>query len=650
MLGALAAMAVVGAVALLPAGVVYALVGAQVGRHRLEFLAAAPPVSIGVLFVGAEVLGLLGIPLFPALPVLLVAGLAVGVLVHRGRAVPSSGADPSTDGERTRDGRVRERIAVVLLVVSMLVGGAVWAVALAGQPDAPPSRDGEYHGFFVKRIADTGAIDPAEVLVTDPVTEDRAAGFYPLGLHNMASMAHRLSGLDIGLLLTAFEVFFAAAALPSGLFVLVRRLVPAEPLAAGFTALITPFIAAFPYPAAASSNLTLVVGMSMAPATIVMVSRAADAVSRRWSHVTIGSVCVVGTAATHTSQIALMAVVVLLLQGEAVWGDRSDRDAVGRRLGNLAATAAFAAVLYLPGLLGLSTALSERSDFLLEPTSTLTAAVGSVATMAFAASTAQASMALLIGAGLWRAARNRVLTTWTLCLAAMVMIFLATSVEGGVLELLRPFTSPWYRSPWKSSFNVPLVASVFAGYALAGVVSVVERALRPRLHPRPRQLTAAGIVAGGLVFAAGPAVLRQPVDTLRDAWETNARTTGEMVAAFEFLAANAPSGTGVVLNEERDGSAWMYAMTGLQPLLGVYQYDESPTTADRLYLLSHISDYRTDPRVRELIERWDVGYVLVSDEGFVDEPPRLSREALLGSPGFEEVFSAGTAHVFRIDR
>ncbi len=152
--------------------------------------------------------------------------------------------------------------SLVLLVLSVLVGLAVWGAALHGQPDAPPSRDGLYHGFFVERIVDTGTVDLSRILVTDPVTEEVAAQFYPLALHNTVALQHHLTGIDIGFALTTWMVMSAAVFLPAGLFVLVRRLVPARPLAAGFTALVVPFFAMFPYRPAAWSAITLIVAYS----------------------------------------------------------------------------------------------------------------------------------------------------------------------------------------------------------------------------------------------------------------------------------------------------------------------------------------------------------------------------------------------------
>lgn len=535
--------------------------------------------------------------------------------------------------------------SLALLFVGMVVGLAVWGAALHGQPDAPPSRDGLYHGFFVERIAETDSVDLSRVLVTDPVTEDVAASFYPLALHDAVALEHRLSGLDIGLLLSAWMAVSAAVFLPAGLFVLVRRLVPDRPLAAGFTALIVPFVAMFPYRPAAWSGITLIVGLALTPVVLVLAAAAADADAPRPEVVGPVAVAVTGVISTHTSQLALIVVVLAVIEGEALWSARHQFAVMRRRAISLLWVTGVTVVLYLPSLLKLRSAASERMAFAETGYLRFPEAIGALLDLSFAMPGSQGALGVLVVIGLCLAARHRTLGSWGICLGLTVVLFLATVVTGGFWHRFRPLTRPWYSSSWRTSYQVALVAVVFAGYALAVGASALAALLR---RARPR-LGAAGplVVAGVLVGLGSATLVQQPVDVVRHGYEANARTTTSMLHAFDYLAGHTEPDE-AILNEERDGSAWMYAASGLHPLLAVYQYVATEQTLDRIYLATHIADVRDDERVRALVERWSIRFVVVSDTGFVDEPPRVAAADLAGNPAFGEVFAEGGIHVFQL--
>lgn len=105
---------------------------------------------------------------------------------------------------------------MAFLALAIVIGLAVWCAGLRGQPHQPPSRDGLYRGFVVERIVDTGSMDPARVVVTDPVTETPAAGFQPPAFPTTVALMRSLAGVPIGVLLTVTTVLAAAVLLPAG--------------------------------------------------------------------------------------------------------------------------------------------------------------------------------------------------------------------------------------------------------------------------------------------------------------------------------------------------------------------------------------------------------------------------------------------------
>ncbi len=628
-------------VLLFPGAAMLLLLAPTLSKDRLLLFAASPCASLGLVFCSAEVLRLTGLPLVPWQPLLLAVVVACAIWRHVAPSQTPEAVTPPV--QRFRSPRSRalagERISVALLFVAVVVGLLVWGVALAGQPTSPPSRDGEYHGFFVKRIVDTGTTDPARVLVTDPITEEPAAEFYPLTLHAAVALQNRLSTIEIGPLLTGWVILASAAFLPAGMFVLLRRLLPERPLVAGFSSLVCPFIAMFPYGPASWSGITLVLGLALTPACIVMVGLGGDAEERRWQTGLAASLCLLGVVSTHTSQLAFLALVLGIIEGAALVGLRREHAALRRRSANLVATLSFAFVGFLPSLAMLGTASTERSDFFEQGTLSVVEALWSIARLSVSVPEAQVAMAALLFAGLLLAARDRRLGPLLLCLGASVLLFLGATVANGFWHSLRPLSLPWYHSPWRTSYNVSFLGTPFIGYALASTAQLLSR-IAKRFRPVESQIFGAALVAAALLVAGVVTLLQQPIEIIRNAYSTNGRTTPGMTAAFDFLESHTKPDE-PVLNEERDGSAWMYAAAGLRPLLAVYQHHSTPQTEDRLYLATHIAGFDTDRRVRELLLRWGVRYVMVNDVGFVDEPPRVRAEDLRSRSAFTEVFSEG---------
>lgn len=623
--------------AFVPGAILLRLLVPEVGRQRVLWFAASVPVTVAWFFAVSEALDLFGLSTSP-LAQSIAFGTAVAVLVIvRRRATPAAPPEGHTPAP------------IVMLFVSMAIGVTVWFVALDGQPHNPPSRDGEYHGYFVKRIAETGSVSPPTIVTTDPITEEQAAEYYPLALHNAVALQHTLLGHGVGLLLRSWLVVCSALVLPAGLFVLVRRLLPGNPLAAGFTALVAPFVAMFPYGAATWSALSLIVSLTFVPVTIVLTGRAGDAIRYRAGSIGAAVLAVFGVAATHTSQLGLLAIWLPILALVDVSRERT-LVAIRRRTFSLGAVAALAVLLYLPALSALRDAYAERAAFAHQPYLNLSQAVGDLLTMSHGLAEGQGALTLLVIAGLCLAARDRVLGGWVLCLICVVLLYLAAAVVGGAISKFRPLTQPWYYGSWRTSYNVALAMTVVAGYALARSADLASWVLHRRssLHNRST-LIGPAMVAVAFSGVGALALLQQPIDIVRTAYATNSPASRDQLEAFDFLRAYVPKGQ-PVLNEERDGSTWMYAEHELLPLMGVYAYEGTGTTDDRIYLATHIADYATDERVRALTDRWDINYLLVNETGFIGEPLRVRPQDLEGRPAFTEVFTAGTSHVYRINR
>jgi hypothetical protein len=169
---------------------------------------------------------------------------------------------------------------------------------------------------------------------------------------------------------------------------------------------------------------------------------------------------------------------------------------------------------------------------------------------------------------------------------------------------------------------------------------------RVALVPRVAARTGVVAVVAGAV-ALGAAYLPDDVDVVRRAYSTDFLVTPDLAGAFEYIDDHVADGS-VVLNEERDGSAWMNAERGLSPLVGVYAYGSDEENDDRLYLVAHIADLGADALVAQLLDHWSISHVLVQERGFTDEPSRPRVGDLRRNAGFCEVFSSGGPQVFAV--
>jgi hypothetical protein len=108
-----------------------------------------------------------------------------------------------------------------------------------------------------------------------------------------------------------------------------------------------------------------------------------------------------------------------------------------------------------------------------------------------------------------------------------------------------------------------------------------------------------------------------------------------------------------VLNDTRDGSAWMYVDTGgaaLPVFAGnaIPDWSELPGWQDRVALLRGIADVGSDPELLDAARRWAVRYVVVGERTIGGGQRRLDAAALESAAGLRLVFAQGGARVYEI--
>jgi hypothetical protein len=655
--------------------------------------------TFAVTGVAAAVLQLAGLGPWPGVAVVWMILVAAGAArVALRPPTPCSAPRPRTGQDRTST-----RIGVVLLGIAIALAAVLWTTSVEGT--IPPNRDSANHAYFVARIARENTLDAEVVLAESPTNLAPAASYYPLTMHTQIAVAHRLTGVSVGELLLAAAMVAGGLWLPLGGFLLARRLVPDRPEVAGMAALIAVSAAVFPYQPMWWGGITLVVGLSLVPGTLAVVlwvtsgrsqvrPSATDSAPARAA---VAAAAVAGTVVVHPSQLALLVVLFgafaaadllrarrcktrdgeprpstplappatdpasMPVHQPPIDGARAPRGSGGLAVAapprSEAATgqpppdlrtpsqvvrawglvAVLSVVVLAPSTIGLASGAAERADHHATRHDTVSVGVQRLVSLDLDNGATQPVLGVLalIGVGLgWRERRLRPLLG---VVGALAVLFLAAVVGGPLWRGLSPLTVPWYRSWWRLLYNVALFLPLLAALTL------------DELRRRLRGVTGAGV--GVAIVALVPIVVLAPSSarTLRLGFENQVLLDDADLAVMERLAERIEPGT-TVLNQENDATSWMYATEGLPAFSALLGFSRSEDATQRDWLLAHLSELDTDPRVRQLLDRWNIGYVMVDDRTYTTEEPVLVPSALLGVEGLHMVEHTDALWLWRVGR
>jgi hypothetical protein len=632
-------------------GVVFVLPGlliVAVARVRLtlvEWFAVAPVCSLGAVYVLAEVLTLAGVPFGPAAFVVMLAALSAGAVLRMRNGWRPPPFDHDDDTAITRGNRKLQRrgvlVATGLLVLAITVGGITWLVPMRNTAVIPPGIDAISHGIFVRRIADTESIKPRDVFVMDANgKQSTGVKYYPLALHASVAIAYRITGTPIGVLLNAVIVFFAALVLPLGLFALVRLLLPDEPVAAGFAAILGSLITMFPYQPAQWGLIPLIAGVALIPISVVLLVRT---VTREWSvaAAVLSGLVVAGGFALHNSEVPLTVLLtglVLLFRDGLTTGSLRWRDAVTRLAWIGLAAAAFLA----PTLPQVVAGGTERSAH-----GSSTGPVGSflrdLVTLRGPSLDRQTWLSVLAAAGVVLLLVRRQARGWIA--GALVVITLAVLANSSDDPVTRALTFPWYRDAFRINYNVTLFVAVFGGVLLG----VISRWCAQRVSARSWALpVSAGLVLLVLLPLGAWGALRKNRDRVSTWYSTEAPVGAPEVAAFKFLRQHERPGDSVLSDASVDAAGWMYPIAGANPLFGIaggpHSWDE------RYYLHDLIGKLGADQTADAIVRRLRVRFVYFSEQGMrFMGPHKWTLAGLRATPHLTEIFNDGDAHVLEID-
>lgn len=603
----------------------------------LECLALAPSLSLAVVFLLGEVTTGTGLSFTPIGFFITVGLLAAAAAQARHRTRSASRA-----GEpKVAEADTASRYAIGLLATSMLLSTVTWLGGIQGVATTPPNRDSANHGAMAARIARIETMDTDHVLTSDSPTSAQGAAeeaaFYPLGLHGGVALANRVAGVTIADGLLTAMAMFASVVLPLGLFLLVRTLVPENPRLAGLTVLLLAGVSFFPLGPVSFGGIALIAGVAIVPAASVVTAQ--YLIGGGWADGALAALAAVGIFATHTSEIPLLALVSGSLLLDAALRRR------GRRLIVVAAGRALAlgvgcTVLLLPVLGSVAGGAAERTD--LEEAPIVPFASGLRIFIRIMQLPRRFDMlALLALAGLvlclWQRRHFAMIFTFV---PLFVLYVVASSVEGP----LRALTFPWYRQSGRIGLNLVLLLPFFAASALIAAGPRLGKLARRRHSPAKAGIFAITTVAAILAVIGSI----DNAANIRRIFDKDVIVDENSLLAFTYLEANVRPGERVLNEVNIDGGLWMYAFRGVRPLFFLNPPRPGSSWQERVWLLTHLPDLGTDPKVAALLDKHEVRLIYLNDRHFVDHPHVLRLEALRATPSLCERFHRGTSHVFEV--
>jgi hypothetical protein len=626
------------------AAVLVALRGVSV----ITALAAAPAVTLGLLYVAALVGGATGLS-YGLVLAAAVWALAVGSSLVLGRwshRLPIWTVLPRSP---------MHLLGAVATVAAMATGLVLWIRGIGGLGAIPQEHDTVVHTELVAYVMRTGRAAPWQSLPADFLT-GRPAGFYPNGFHLYAALVGSLGANAVVALNAAMVVLFAVA-LPAGVAALGLRLQPRAfaPLAGGCAAV----LAAVSYHPLGilmhdGGILSNAAAFAIAPGVITLLL---DVGRRRWVDVLPIALAIAAAVVVHpTSAVTVGLTTAAWLAASAV-ASRKNRGELRRHLGVLAVGAGAGAVLLVPFVLaasGVTTAAGNRLDsvvgfgrnvrvlsFLRSLGLAVSAPVGGLLDPRFASG--QTWLTVLSIAGIAACLLLRRNAPVVAAFAAWTC-FLTAFLADLPLPPVRAASGLYYNSYARISGGNALLQWLAAGLATAAVVELLVALVRRRFParlPRARGPVLAGATVLVLVVVCLPYAHRDAeVLALRYQNPAYNRVDRYDLDAAAFVAKRIHAGQRV-MNNANDGSTFGYVFYGVkvvvnQPLGG----SAAPYTTELVRAFNRLDD---DRHIHDLVCRLDIAWVIADDQA-----PRVGAPRTPWVIGGQYTTAPGLQHLERV--
>jgi hypothetical protein len=626
--------------------------GAIIGRaSQLTWpiaVAVGPALTYGTVALAILPLGAIGIPwnLWTALlALLIVVAVVVGLqaLLKRRRQRPPAG-EPMTAGP-----------AFVVAIGVLLGATLITFAAIRGMPhwqSIPSTWDSVWHANTIRFILDTGQASPTHMGELRNV-ETHDALYYPSTFHALAAIQCQLTGASATTAYTLNSLAVSVWLFPVSAAALTWHLLHGRGVgqwrAAGSAAAAAALSASFtavPYVEFDTASMPNLAAYGLAVPTMLLIVSSL----RHRDRIPLAVLALLGVFSVHiTGGVVTALFVVAWWLFEGLW--RPVRGRLADFLG-LVAVAGPTVVLLLPQFIGvlqqaeiisghefdthegkkkaLFDAIVQHTrhlnDYPIQNALILLAGIGFVI--------------LLVKKVWWPAA------VWLLLVYAI--IHSSAPFGGPVGAVTAKFTDLFYSDPRRLSAVVTMLLAPMAGIALFTVTSAALAGLRrllPRLGPRVVYAVTAVVLVAVSIGMAWHYFPRHR-HLIGEKYDRVMVDDGD-IEAFDYLATLPDARDTLIGNANTDGTAWMYAVSGLHPLWTHYDYPQQQGPGyHRFVFWAYADDADTDPRVAEAVRALNIRYVITSKtvvRGFVMPDGLVSLDK---SKSWKQIYDNGRAQIY----
>jgi len=621
--------------------------GGLAGLRGWTLAAGAPLLTYAVAGLFGPLFAAMGIAWTPtSAGLLLVVLCAVAVLVRwtiRQRFGPADRSVPPV-------WRLWVHAGVAAALAGVVVFGATVVWSGLGQLTAiPQDWDAAFHANGVRWIADTGDSSLVGMAKVNWYSGDVEV-FYPNAYHLIAAVIFRLTGADVPSVLNAHTVLLPGLG-ALVIVALVHRFGGRAVLAvaaAGCSVAITSFYDML----WRGPLLPFVTGAVLMPLAAVLLVDVLDATGRRQvGRGLLFGLGLLGMIALNPATLFTAAVFVLPAMVQR-WAGRP-RLLLREPLVVLAA-GAVAAALALPQVLGSLGSASGEPVYDWPAELTQSEAFGELLALAHDGLHPQWWLVLVAAVGIARLRR----------LGALRWIFASGFAFGTMFVLsassdepwVNTITRPWWNDQWRLIGLCVVPIAVLAGHGLAelqrhaasGITALAEKVGGgpPALAQNAARVVGTVLVLTLFVTASEDLYVGRNVARMHLSAPDGPVVSSLEVDAMRVLATLVPPDQRV-MNDRGDGSVWMYAIAGVHPVAGFYNF--SGIGEDALMLNTRFNRYPVDRSVRAAVARLNISYVMLG-RGFVRTDWRRA-PGLLGledAPWLQAVYRNKDAVIYRI--
>jgi D-galactosaminyltransferase len=544
-------------------------------------------------------------------------------------------------------------VAAGVILGAVLIGYAA-AVGLTHWQSVPSTWDAVWHANEIRYILDTGQASPTHMGELRNV-ETHAVLYYPSAFHALAAVLSQLTGAAPTTAYTLSSVAAAVALFPASAAVLTWHLLrsrTSEWRTAGCAAAAGAMSASFtavPYIEFDTASMPNLAAYGIAAPTMVLIL----STLRHRDRIPVCVLALLGVFSVHTTGGVVVALFVA-----AWWVFDGLWHPVGSRLSDVARllwVAIPSALLLLPQFAG----IMKQADIIVghafvtnegKKKALFDAVVGHTRHLndfpiqyALMALAGVGALILLVRKIWWP------LAVWLLLVAGIVH----SSAPFGTLvgSLLGKFSDLFYSDPRRLFAVITLLLAPMAGIALftagAAVVVGVQRLLDRRWSfPAPVTYGATAAVVAAVSVGYASYYLPRHEYLFGQKYDS-VMVDHKDLEAMAYLSTLPGARDTLIGDANVDGTAWMYAVSGLHPLWTHYDYPvQQGPGYHRFIFWAYADDADTDPRIAEAVRALGIRYVMTSSPVAAQFVMPEGLVSLDKSRSWAKIYDNGKARIF----